>query len=475
MDRTRELHVLVSSCHDIKISTGQSIDSHDITSSASADADADADANTNANANANAHAHANAEHECEHARDTHASMPVLHHHHHFPPRSVASPFILRCGEILRQIDAFDQLLLSVFDGFVGYHHSGNKYDGATSPRQQTRSSAPALAAAETGPMDDAARAALNAEIAVFVAVVGAELRDMRAAAAAEAKAATSRPSSSSSAVAVAAAQSRTHAHEVQALVAARLSSLTQQCQDMHRERAQLSKFSSPFCFYGTDAGASTSADSPGSGSGFGSGHVMYSSDAVSLPVAPSPSSTPAQPDPVGEGLQAQAQAQGTTESLLQRMSKAGSKKAGTAASTGPGQTKKEALGDDFAGRYEGLIAPAAQLKQYESLASSHKSALLKEAKLMHVRYGEDLQNTRKLESSVNSVGNLMTEFANILASQSENLEEVHTEGTAATAHVTASAEELQLTIDRSESSANNIVLLSVGLAFLLLFLDFITP
>ena len=94
---------------------------------------------------------------------------------------------------------------------------------------------------------------------------------------------------------------------------------------------------------------------------------------------------------------------------------------------------------------------------------------------MHVRYSEELQNARKMESSVNAVGGLMTEFANILSEQSESLLEVHTEGKEATAHVKQSADELQLTIDRSESHGNNIVMLSVGLALLLVLLDYVTP
>jgi hypothetical protein len=309
-------------------------------------------------------------------------------------------------------------------------------------------------------MGDAERAALNAEITRFVAAVGAELKDMRTVTTRENQLTPlAQPPFSS-------AQCRTHAHEVQADLAARLARLTQRCQTMHRERAHMSKFNSPFCFYGTDGAEGGS--NAGSGSSGEYLHEALSLSSSSVSAEEQRSST----DEINNNAD-----QGPSRdsgSLLQRMAKASS----TKSSPGSGVTGVdlgEPLGADFAVRYEGQIAPAAQLKQYESLASHHKTALLKEAKLMHVRYGEDLQNARKLEGSVNTVGSLMTEFAHILASQSENLEEVHAEGKAATAHVKSSAEELQLTIDRSESSANNIVMLSVGLAFLLLFLDYITP
>ena len=68
-----------------------------------------------------------------------------------------------------------------------------------------------------------------------------------------------------------------------------------------------------------------------------------------------------------------------------------------------------------------------------------------------------------------------TEFANILSTQSEGLEEVHAEGKDASSAVEASSSELQLTIDRSESHGRNVVFVSVGLAVVLLLLDFITP
>ena len=49
------------------------------------------------------------------------------------------------------------------------------------------------------------------------------------------------------------------------------------------------------------------------------------------------------------------------------------------------------------------------------------------------------------------------------------------EGSNATAAVKDSAEQLQTTLDRTEAHGRNIALMAIGMAFLLLLLDYITP
>ncbi len=340
-----------------------------------------------------------------------------------------SPVLLRCAEIRLQISAFNSLLNSIFESFVGYHAC---LIGTNTVSFETKDEGKSSI---EGVMTETERSELNTEIAHFIATVGVELKDMR------------RVGSESGMKSMA---SKSHLHEVQGQISADLIALTKRYQTMHRERSRLSTYSSPFSFYGTD-------------------NVAFEDEALGFGSAVE--------NGAGGLLQRMASASSTSKEATCAEGMAGSdKERCIESSSGKVEARDvQPLGADFAVRYEGQIAPAAQLREYESLTHQHKAALLKESRLMHVRYSEELQNARKMESSVNAVGGLMTEFANILSEQSESLLEVHTEGKEATAHVKQSADELQLTIDRSESHGNNIVMLSVGLALLLVLLDYVTP
>lgn len=339
-----------------------------------------------------------------------------------PIRPQRSAFIIRCAEINLQISAFDDLLTSIFDTFVGYHC-------CLADRDSNH------AGMLIRDMNEKEREELNTEITRFVATSGAELKVLR--------------KMDTTEVEVRSAESSAHASEVINQLTARLSNLTHRCHSMHSERLRLAKFTKPFNFYAIDQ--ETFADEP---------------------IGPTLQHREDRRDADDNSFLSRIKASASTEAL--------SKDAADDMKSNMFETKEETekprpLGEDFAKRFEGKIAPLKQLKRYEQLAHQHKSALLKESRLMHVRYHESFTQAQQMEKSVNSVSALMTQFANILAEQSEGLEEVRAGGKSATDHVKESAEELQLTIDRSENHSNNIVMLSVGLAFLLLFLDFVTP
>jgi len=129
----------------------------------------------------------------------------------------------------------------------------------------------------------------------------------------------------------------------------------------------------------------------------------------------------------------------------------------------------------FASRYEGELGPPSKIAEYSNIAKSHRIELLKETKYLRQKFSHDLQQANDIEKTVNSISNMLGEFVRILQSQSGTVEDAHTTSKAATRNITQTADELLLTIERSQSHQRNIVVITILLALLLLFLDFITP
>lgn len=133
------------------------------------------------------------------------------------------------------------------------------------------------------------------------------------------------------------------------------------------------------------------------------------------------------------------------------------------------------LSKSFAERYDDEIAPQSKLKEYKHLTEKHKAICEKDTKMLNAKFSEDVQETMKMETAVEQISYLLSEFVNILQAQSEQVKDLEGTGKVATEHVLDTDKELILTIQRSASHQRNMVFLSVGLAILLLILDYITP
>lgn len=133
------------------------------------------------------------------------------------------------------------------------------------------------------------------------------------------------------------------------------------------------------------------------------------------------------------------------------------------------------LSQSFVERYESEIAPMKVLKEYEKLGEKHKKILLKESKVLQVQYSEELLETTKMEKSVIKISNLLFDFVNILQSQRELIDDVNKCGKTTLAYVNDTDNELLLTIQRSQSHLQSMVVLYIGLSIVLLILDFVTP
>jgi hypothetical protein len=138
-------------------------------------------------------------------------------------------------------------------------------------------------------------------------------------------------------------------------------------------------------------------------------------------------------------------------------------------------TKVPVVTQSFVDRYESEIAPPARFKEYEAIALKHKDILLKESKALQAQYSEDMKEAFKMETTVNRISSYLSEFVQILQSQRDLVDDVHTASKVATQHVKQTDTELTTTIERTESHSRYMVILTVGLAIMLLILDFVTP
>lgn len=129
----------------------------------------------------------------------------------------------------------------------------------------------------------------------------------------------------------------------------------------------------------------------------------------------------------------------------------------------------------FADRYQDEIASTAKIGEYKALGEKYKSILLKEAKELQVRFSKDLQVANNMESTVNGISTMLTEFVSIIQAQSDIVEDVHQAAVDTTDQVKLADDELMLTLERSQSHSRNMAFLTVGLGLLLLLLDWVTP
>ena len=129
----------------------------------------------------------------------------------------------------------------------------------------------------------------------------------------------------------------------------------------------------------------------------------------------------------------------------------------------------------FVSRYEDEIASAAKIKEYKAIGTKHKESLMKEAYHMQTKFKNDIVEAKQVEQTVEGISNMLTQFTQILRGQTGLVDELYETALDATDFVSQADKELQLTIKRSTSHSRNIMFLALGLAVLLLLLDFITP
>ena len=126
-------------------------------------------------------------------------------------------------------------------------------------------------------------------------------------------------------------------------------------------------------------------------------------------------------------------------------------------------------------RYEDEIAPPNKMKEYQEISTKYKSLLFSEAIDLQNQYSNDVKIIYEVENAVERISSMLSEFVQIVYSQSSQVEDVYEASSVATDFVKESNRQLQLTIERSKSSQWNMIILSFSLAVLLLLLDYFTP
>lgn len=131
--------------------------------------------------------------------------------------------------------------------------------------------------------------------------------------------------------------------------------------------------------------------------------------------------------------------------------------------------------DSFAQRYMDEIAPTQKMREYNAIASRQKDELIKEAKLLKAKFSEEIQESQRMERTVNNISSMIGEFVQLIESQSAMVDTVAEVSMDTSASVKSADAELLLTLERSQSHQWSMLLFIVGMACLLLLLDFISP
>ncbi len=129
----------------------------------------------------------------------------------------------------------------------------------------------------------------------------------------------------------------------------------------------------------------------------------------------------------------------------------------------------------FAQRYIDEIAPVSKLKEYNSIAMKHKEVLFKEAKILKARFSDDMLESHKMERTVMDISSMLSEFSNLIESQSGIVDTIGEVSKDATESVQHTDKELLLTLQRTQSHQWTMIIFILGMSILLLFLDVISP
>lgn len=129
----------------------------------------------------------------------------------------------------------------------------------------------------------------------------------------------------------------------------------------------------------------------------------------------------------------------------------------------------------FAQRYIDEIASQSKLTEYESVARKQKESLLKEARILKVRFSEEIRESQKMERTVGNISSMINEFSQLIEAQSGLVGTIAEVSQDTTASVKSTDAELLLTLERSQSQQYSMIFFILGMSFLLLLLDFLTP
>lgn len=129
----------------------------------------------------------------------------------------------------------------------------------------------------------------------------------------------------------------------------------------------------------------------------------------------------------------------------------------------------------FAQRYIDEVASRSKLREYDAIAAKQRDALVREAKVLKVKFSEEIEESQKMERTVTNISSLISEFVQLIESQSALVDTIGEVSQDTTASVKSADQELLLTLERSQSHQWSMIMFVAGMALLLLLLDFLSP
>ena len=139
------------------------------------------------------------------------------------------------------------------------------------------------------------------------------------------------------------------------------------------------------------------------------------------------------------------------------------------------EEKTRMLGNRLGDRYSAEVASVSKMKEYEMVATRQKEVLFNENRNLREKFSEELKEAITLESNVTKISNSITEFLQILQSQSETVQDVHRSGVDAIEQVQQTEDELALTVKRADSYNNMMFLIIMVFSVVLILLDYLSP
>ena len=139
------------------------------------------------------------------------------------------------------------------------------------------------------------------------------------------------------------------------------------------------------------------------------------------------------------------------------------------------ESKSISANETFAQRYIDEIAPQSKMREYEAVAVKQKEVLVREARQLKVRYSEDIQESQRMERTMNNITSMISEFVQLIESQTVYVDAIGEVSQDTTASVKSADAELLLTLERTQSHQWSMISFIVGMALLLLLIDFLSP
>jgi hypothetical protein len=143
----------------------------------------------------------------------------------------------------------------------------------------------------------------------------------------------------------------------------------------------------------------------------------------------------------------------------------------TSTSSSSSSTSKNTLGT----RYLDAITTPKKLQEYQTIATTQKATLLKEATALQQQFSTEMLQSTRMESVVMQITSLISDFTTLLEGQSQVVSEVHEMTLVVTENVKQTETELGKTLERQQSNPWTMAAVMIVLGSILLLLHLITP